>query len=608
MSQTNPIGDSVSRERDRRTGTVGGGLLAAVGVMAATFIAFAALFTIPVLLVGTVSWFAGAVSPFIGAIGWWVGVPLLLYGAYETVVRVRASAGRRSAGAVEETSADSRGRRSILCVGAATAIVAGNLAINIAASRIEAHWNSTRPMLAEIYTNHDLARLVGECVGARIRLFARGATSAVSQGQSEVIADKMRDDLDAMADIAPDRWFRLATEPQDDGAQTLLPITDDTLLVFMGRTADSALKIGEWTRLLFQWRDEAEASSVDDHTIGQLASFIASDISSTFREALKEDYVRGGKAWPAIQLDIALRLLTASTVASRLSDEEFRRALGPSATRLEGVAADSQRINELIAQARQSVDSADQELADRFADALAVIQQVSRDARKAAQELDGEPAIEGFRFDLYDPPYREEQIVNRGGRFPRQVKLAQGGVISAMLRKSVMVWAVVIRPDGELGWIEPAGLESIGSPSGALTPPLAPRPVNGEFIAPRGASVWRFDQAGPHALLLLAFEPEATPSSEALRGFLQRTADSAGWRTARIADTWIGRSSGLTLADRVRGLEALQSEPASLVALLAALQAKGNRDPSLGGLRDFSFCAFEVLAPAEVDGAAAPRN
>ncbi|MFN5496233.1 MAG: hypothetical protein ACK5C3_06620 [bacterium] len=593
MMQTNQLNTDgqVPDTVARRSGVVRG-LLAAFFVMGVALIAFGALLAAIFLLVKGAWWVAATSAPYVGAIGGWVGVPLLLYGLFEAVSRM-PNRGAADTSGIEAASATApRRRTSAVCVAAATIIMVGNAALNIAASRIEAHWTTTKPLLAEMLANHDLARLVGECVGVRIQTFA------------DTKSGKNREGLRAIADEAPSRWFLLATERNGASSAAPLPIADGDLLPLLTESTRSEPAGKDWLGLLEQWNAESNAG-VDRETIEGLASHLDEGFAATFREALKEDFVRGGKAWPAIQLDIAGRLLEGSLPSKGAATPESVTV----ADRLEDLMDESRTINELLAEARRSDAADDLRIAERFDRVREDIQDIGDVLNKVRADILGEPVFEGFRCTIVESCVNGLGPEIPGGRIPKRAFLGQCSAISVTVQKQVFMLALLLQPDGSIVWLRPQRRESSSVRQSIHDSHLVAETfmhVGGPVAAPDSGH-FQFESVGTHCFMFLAFDREQAPSLEACEALLASAVSRGNWQGSPLTESWECGSGGLQISGKIRGIVSAQESPASLVQLMNALRSAQKDGVGVRGLRDFYFCAFPVVAAGQAD-AVSPRE
>ncbi len=286
---------------------VGGGVLAGIGV--ALFHAFKA-----------VCWAAATALSYVGAIGWWVGLPLASLALLETMSRLRKRDDTAGSPSDSAHPAKKPGRvRPLFCAATAAVLISGNLSLNIAASRIEEHWKSRQQQGVQIYRNHDLARLVGQCVRLAILRHAEQMGNANSPERTA---------LEAIAKVAPAKWNEMTST--DGGKQAdprVLALADAELTEFIREPNARTLHQAEWQSLLTDWRTATGAGAVSDATLAAAAETIAADFGITLREALKADFEKGGKAWAAMQLDIAQQLLNRTPMSAATGNEQINAAL-----------------------------------------------------------------------------------------------------------------------------------------------------------------------------------------------------------------------------------------------------------------------------------------
>lgn len=255
------------------------------------------------------AWTMGVAASYVGAIGWIIAVPLVALAIYETISRFKPNAAATPASGKPGADAANpwRGRtRGLLCAGSAAVIMSGNLCLNIAAARIDAHYQSRRQQGVDIYKNHDLAKLVGQCV----RLAILRHADLLSKGDE-------RSAIESVAAIAPDRWAAMTDETNGRPVDTrVLALADAKLTQFIQEPKAEALNQAVWVSLLTDWRSDVKAAALTDTTLSAVASTIAKDFGITLREALKADFEKGGRAWAAMQLDMMSQLLVSARIGA----------------------------------------------------------------------------------------------------------------------------------------------------------------------------------------------------------------------------------------------------------------------------------------------------
>jgi hypothetical protein len=298
------------------------------------------------------AWALADLSSYLGAIGWIISVPLAAFAIHQAVSRSEPS-GQAVATTVHPVPAWMRG---LTCAGSAVVIMSGNLSMNIAAGRIESHYQSRQQEGVDIYKNHDLARLVGQCV----RLAILRHANTLPEGAERVA-------LESIAEIAPEKWGEMTDSA--DGKQAdprVLALADAKLTEFIQEPKAQALHCAEWESMLREWRRAAKADAVTDPTLTAAAATIAKVFGITLRETLKADFEKGGKAWAAMQLDIAQQLLNQTPVSMATDNEQINAALAEVKRMLADDAKGLPALHRTILDTRQADDEYARDVAKRF--------------------------------------------------------------------------------------------------------------------------------------------------------------------------------------------------------------------------------------------------
>lgn len=200
--------------------------------------------------------------------------------------------------------------------------------INLASSQIEDFTKEALPEAGQLYVNHDKTNLIGKLV--RVMLM-----KARDEEPDPVSKAKLAD----LAEWAPSEWVamaRSAAAPQSgqSEAQTKRSKEDRALLdgateehmvefvLFPGR---KGLDPERWGAILDRWSLEHRADRLVDPARHAVAQKLTDLFAVSIREGLKHSFARGGKAWAAMQLDIAQRQAAAATVDIKAATEEWKR-------------------------------------------------------------------------------------------------------------------------------------------------------------------------------------------------------------------------------------------------------------------------------------------
>jgi len=292
-------------------------------------------------------WIGNLISSYVGNIGWGIGALLVCLAVQETLSRLK----QPDDAAVAPTVSGARRarKRPILCAAAAAVLISGNLSLNIAASRVEEHWKSRRQEGVDIYKNHDLAKLVGRCVRLAVLRHAQSVNNTIE-----------REALEAIAAIAPEQWGFL-TEAKD---YRVVSLADANLTEFIREPRTMAQ--AEWQSMLRDWRKITHSEAVTDETLAGAADTVAADFGITLREALKADFESGGKAWAAMQLNVAQALLNRTPVGLGEGDPAIKSTLDEVRSLLADDAVGLPALRTTILNVRQAQEAHAREVAANF--------------------------------------------------------------------------------------------------------------------------------------------------------------------------------------------------------------------------------------------------
>jgi tetratricopeptide (TPR) repeat protein len=205
--------------------------------------------------------------------------------------------------------------------GLAGLALGGEMAGDIAAADLHQHIQSRYPHVKEFYANQDIARLVG-CTIQMVLL--RTAE------ESKTLKPEDHASLKATAQVAPARWRSLVAA----GDPRAMPLTEHALWSYVEDPTRVAMDGERWKDLLGEWAGSAGVARLTPAGAEAAAAALCTSFSHSWREALKHDYVHGGKAWAALQLDLAGELLRRTTRAASDSDPDSEQALAEMAASL----------------------------------------------------------------------------------------------------------------------------------------------------------------------------------------------------------------------------------------------------------------------------------
>jgi hypothetical protein len=201
-------------------------------------------------------------------------------------------------------------------IGLATLFVSQGIASNLVAARMDEEIHKRLPKPREFYENHDLTQLVGQS----LRMLILRHRDQTSGGKLE------EQSLEALARHAPDAWLSLATSDDPERKRRVEALTEPNLTRFVRDRRATALDREQWSTILSDWARDAGVA-LTETTREALADEIATDFGISLREALKHDFVNGGKAAQALWLDIHAILLQRALETPDLADGETRDAI-----------------------------------------------------------------------------------------------------------------------------------------------------------------------------------------------------------------------------------------------------------------------------------------
>lgn len=313
-----------------------------------------------------VCWFLAEIYDHIGAIGWAAVIPVLILLAYEIH---KGHAELHSLARSEPKSTRSR----LWTILAAAIVISGNLCLNIAASRIDKFWQERRQYTTEIYINHDLANLVGQCIRLAMLRYA---------GNVDTSAERKA--LTQLANDAPDRWFALVLANDSRAAA----LGDAKLTEFIREPKSKALHEYQWRELLVDWCTKSNQNKLKETTIAATAQTIAADFGITLREALKADFELGGKAWAAMQLDIARQLLGRTPASLGTGNPEIVDALIQVKEMLADDARGLPALHAIILDVKQSQEAHAREVAANFDALVTKLAQIEKKLDTVVKDID----------------------------------------------------------------------------------------------------------------------------------------------------------------------------------------------------------------------------
>lgn len=209
-----------------------------------------------------------------------------------------------------------RGQRSdvlaILIAGGVVGVAAflANLAAGLVSTQIQ-RWSDHRlPAVQEFFRNHDLSMLTGQAISMIIWAASKSAP-AEDRGAVERLAKQ-----------APQVWMRISNSPES--APAFAPFFEQNLTEFVREPSRPALSHETWREFIRDVVGEEPSWSPATETL--VLESLSQRFAEALREALKHDFVANGRAFAALQMDIATSLLQQVTSAVA-SDEKAHEAL-----------------------------------------------------------------------------------------------------------------------------------------------------------------------------------------------------------------------------------------------------------------------------------------
>jgi tetratricopeptide (TPR) repeat protein len=198
-----------------------------------------------------------------------------------------------------------RGNRSdflaVLVAGSVLGVAAflANLVAGLISNQIQ-RWSDRRlPAVQEFFHNHDLAELTGRAIGMILETEAK-SIPAEDRGTVEWLAKK-----------APSTWTRISTS--SEAAPAFKSLFERNLTEFVRAPMRRALTPETWKGFIREVAGKDPSWSPPTEVV--VLEALSRRFSEALREALKHDFVADGRAYAALQLDIATSLLQQVTSA-----------------------------------------------------------------------------------------------------------------------------------------------------------------------------------------------------------------------------------------------------------------------------------------------------
>jgi hypothetical protein len=269
--------------------------------------------------------------------------PLLAYAIFESIARLTPRAPAASPHA--PTPARSR-TRALVAATIAAAFLSVIVGFVIALGRVESHYQSRKRQGVGIYTNPDLAPLVGQCIRLSI---LRHATLLPDSDE--------RAALESIANDAPARWrASVAQDPSGSLNQRVRTLAAAPAAHFIHQAPTGPRQAASWFGFLREWRNDPRVARMFNKTILAAADSIAADFESAHREALKADFIAADDDSAPLQLDIILRLIADTPTTTAAHNPALSAALNDLATLLADDAKAIAPLNAVITQVRLSTE------------------------------------------------------------------------------------------------------------------------------------------------------------------------------------------------------------------------------------------------------------
>ena len=231
---------------------------------------------------------------------------------------------------------------------------------SLVAAKVDRDLVKRLPDVERFYQNHDLAELVGQSLRMVI---LRKAQDGPSDGISPTDVKEMA----RLARHAPKAWRARVAKDDLDG---LAELHESKLVDFVSNRQQPAIDPSRWEEELALWEKEIGAN-LGDPAREQLAIAISGNFGISLREALKHDYVTGGRAVAALWLDLQGRLLQRSLGNEPLDGPQSAEALAEIRAAMPALdghlrslrTEQSEDVSEIVAR----IDDVNAQLEDRLA-------------------------------------------------------------------------------------------------------------------------------------------------------------------------------------------------------------------------------------------------
>ena len=202
--------------------------------------------------------------------------------------------------------------RWVLTACATTVAVGAEMAVHFAATDIHHHLEEALPSASQLYSNRDVAQLVGETLGVM-----------TFKARDEEKDPTAKETLGAIARVIPEEWLKLA----DANDPRVVPLTEKELWQFVEKNKSVALDNVRWEGLVEEWTKAARARQLAEEPRRRLIDTFTNTFCFAWREALKHDYTHNGKASEAMRLDLFGELLRRTSDNANASDADIKASL-----------------------------------------------------------------------------------------------------------------------------------------------------------------------------------------------------------------------------------------------------------------------------------------
>lgn len=256
--------------------------------------------------------------------------------------------------------------------------------INLASSQIEDFTKEALPEAGQLYVNHDKTNLIGKLVRVMLLKARDDESDPISKAR---LAD--------LAEWAPSEWVamaRSAAAPQNgqSEAQTkrskedralLDGATEEHMVEFVLSPGRKGLDPERWGNILDRWSEKHRSARLVDPARKAVAQKLTDLFAVSIREGLKHSFARGGKAWAAMQLDIAQRQAAAATVDIKAVTEEWKMEMA-------GIHEGLSGLTDLVLLVRLQGAVNHKEVLDRFDEMKKALEPIVIEVRLVKDKVD----------------------------------------------------------------------------------------------------------------------------------------------------------------------------------------------------------------------------